>query len=353
MAQHGLKTRREVALRPALIRIVDRRTELTGTIEFPALPALADHISERIVEMFAGFTQPFSREETGALRAMVVRALDQAYETSSESRLVVKYSTPPGKGVQYEIGVRHLSMEERYEHWASLKEPPLFGKLPDAMVMNMAASLGKPDEAPIVDVGAGTGRNAIALARLGHPVTAVEPVTKFADQLRGAATDDGLPITVIEDDFLAPEVVLAAGGYRLIVIAEVLTHFRELAEIRGAFAKFAEALSPGGLVVANAFIASPGYRPEPLARQVGEMSWSSFCTPSELDFITSELPFEKIGDEPVWDYEQEHLPAEDWPPTGWFEHWCTGRNVFETTPRVPTPIDLRWLVFRRTRTLSG
>jgi SAM-dependent methyltransferase len=346
--QHGLKTRREAALRPAITRVVDRRTTFTGTIEFPCLPALTDHILQRIADCLSGFGHVFSRDETNSMKAVVGRALDAGYEASSEARLTFKFSTPPGKGVEYEVGVRHLGMEERYETWASLRKPPLFGKLPDAMVMNTAASLGAPEAVRVLDVGAGTGRNAIALARLGHPVTAVEPVANFAEQLRAATAEERLPITVAEDDVLSADVPIERGSFGLVVIAEVLTHFRDAGEVREAFAKFADALSPGGIVVANTFIATHSYRPDPLAKQVGEMSWSSFFTEGELAFITRELPFEKIEDEPVWDYEKAHLPdGGEWPPTGWFENWSNGRNVFETSPGIPAPIDLRWLVFRR------
>jgi len=137
-----MKTRREAALHPAIIRVVDRRTVMDGSIEFPALPALADHILQRIVDCVAGFGHVFSREETGALRDLLVRALAQGYEVSSESRLVFQFKTPPGKGVEYNVGIRQLTMEERYEIWSSMRKPPLFGKLPDARVMDAAAELG-------------------------------------------------------------------------------------------------------------------------------------------------------------------------------------------------------------------
>ena len=154
-------------------------------------------------------------------------------------------------------------------------------------------------------------------------------------------------MTVLVNDFLSPELALEAGSQRLAVIAEVLTHFRDIASVRAAFVRFADVLSPGGLVVASAFVTDHGYRPDALAKQVGEMSWSAFYTRSELAFITDGLPFEAIGDDPVGEYEQAHLPAEGWPPTGWFEDWSNGRNVFATSPGIPAPIELRWLVFRR------
>ena len=341
------KNRRDALWEEALHTAVEKRTLFVGAMEFPAVPALSSHFVRKIVEALGAFGHGFNSGEAEHLRTLFARALAKGYETSAESRVLFKFKTPPGKGVEYEVQIRQPSMEEYYETWAAVKTPPLFGKLPDAMVTNTAVKLGAPSEVRVLDVGAGTGRNAIALARLGHPVTAVEPVAKFAEQIREAASGESLPLTVVENDLLSPDVCLDAGSYGLVILCEVLTHFREVAEIREAFSKFSEALSPGGLVVANAFIADRGYRPDDLAKQVGEMAWSCLYTASELDFITEELPFEKIGDEPVCEYEKANLPASGWPPTGWFVGWSTGRNVFTTAPGVLAPIELRWLVYRR------
>jgi hypothetical protein len=165
--------------------------------------------------------------------------------------------------------------------------------------------------------------------------------------LQKAASEEQLPVTVVERDFLSPECALERGRYRLGVISEVLTHFGRLESIRTAFSKLADALSPGGIVVANVFVANHSYRPEPLAKQIAELVWSCFYTQPELDFITAELPFEQIADEPVLDYEKERQSPKNWPPTFWFEDWANGRNVFETSPGIFPPIELRWLVFRR------
>lgn len=50
-------------------------------------------------------------------------------------------------------------------------------------------------DGPVLDVGAGTGRVSVDLARRGHPVIAVELAATLADELRRRA--EGLPITVI------------------------------------------------------------------------------------------------------------------------------------------------------------
>jgi 2-polyprenyl-3-methyl-5-hydroxy-6-metoxy-1,4-benzoquinol methylase len=343
----AVKTRREVALRPAMLRIADRMTLMSGTIEFPSLPGLLEHATQRVVGLFASLGRPCSQDGINSLRTLIKRAMEEGYQKSADARVVVAVEAPEGKAANYEVGLRILTTEERYKTMQAIRPPPLFGKVPDAMVLNTAGSLGEASQTRVLDVGAGTGRNAIPLAGLGHPVTAVEGLSEFAEQLRTVATESQLPISVVDKDFLAPETLVESGAYRLVVVSEVLTHFRRVENIRAAFSKFADALSPGGVVVANAFVASHWYKPDPLAKQIGEMCWSCFYTPAELNFITAELPFEKIADEPALDYEREHLSKEDWPPTTWFENWANGRNVFETNPGMSAPIELRWLVFRR------
>ena len=48
----------------------------------------------------------------------------------------------------------------------------------------------------------------------------------------------------------------------------------------------------------------------------------------------------------VYDYEHAHLPPESWPPTGWYEGWVLGQDVF-ALGRTEQPIEMRWLVYRR------
>ena len=55
-------------------------------------------------------------------------------------------------------------MEAAYEDWISTREPPLFGTEPDARVWALASEAADPSTHPILDIGAGTGRNALALA---------------------------------------------------------------------------------------------------------------------------------------------------------------------------------------------
>lgn len=57
---------------------------------------------------------------------------------------------------------------------------------------------------------------------------------------------------------------------------------------------------------------------------------------------------ERVDDESTLEYEREHLPKEAWPPTGWFEQWSGGRDLFDLPPN-RAPVELRWLTYRKAK----
>jgi len=97
-----------------------------------------------------------------------------------------------------------------------------------------------------LDIGAGTGRDAAALADRGFAVTAVEPTTEL--RAHGARLHAGKGITWI-DDGLPDLAVLAAAADRfdLILLTAVWMHL-DAAERLRAMARIAAHLAPGGRV---------------------------------------------------------------------------------------------------------
>jgi ubiquinone/menaquinone biosynthesis C-methylase UbiE len=99
-----------------------------------------------------------------------------------------------------------------------------------------------------LDVGAGTGRYAVKLARKGWDVTAVDANPAMLGVARSAAGDEGLPMRFlrasIEDSLPA-----GSGAFDLVVCALTLCH---VAGLQGAMAEFHRVLVPGGhLLVTN------------------------------------------------------------------------------------------------------
>jgi 2-polyprenyl-3-methyl-5-hydroxy-6-metoxy-1,4-benzoquinol methylase len=335
-------------LRQAAMRIVDRRTIAQGELDFPCVPALADAYVSKMGNLWKGLARPFSEREVTQLREHVTRALNTGYEASPFARMVVSYIArpPPQNDLVYNIGLKEPTMAEHYASWTHRREPPLFGEWPDAKVLVVARGLGDPKDTPVLDVGAGTGRNAIPLARRGHPTDAVEPVPALVREMRREAGAANVKIGIIEGDVLSTDVSLASEHYKLVVLSEVMTHFRSVGEVRTAFQKFASALAPGGLVVLNAFLPVGGYKPDNAVRQLSQTAWSCLFTLAELEFITEELPFDKVSDEVAYVFEKANHPESQWPPTEWFESWSRGQNVFDL-PADRVPIELRWLVYKK------
>jgi 2-polyprenyl-3-methyl-5-hydroxy-6-metoxy-1,4-benzoquinol methylase len=346
-AKHQRETNAAV-LKQALIRRFDRRITGHGELEFPCIPSMVEPYLTKLGAIFSAMGKPFSDEELAGLRKALETELGRGFAQSPYSRLSVRFEThrPPHPGIQYFVSAKVQMLEEVYAQWGADQTTPLFGRLPDAKVVALAAELGDPASAPVLDVGAGNGRNSVPLARLGHPTDAVEPVEPMANEIRRIAGEENLPLGVIQGSIFSPDVPAKKGHYKLAIVAEVTSHFQNTQDIRTLFGKLADALAPGGFALVSAFLAADGYKPDEMARQVSQVLWSTIYTRSELQFVSQELPFDRVSDESVHDYEKEHLPSDAWPPTSWFEAWTQGGDVFALPVGKP-PIELRWLTFRR------
>jgi 2-polyprenyl-3-methyl-5-hydroxy-6-metoxy-1,4-benzoquinol methylase len=337
------------ALRVAIQRKLARRIAAKGEIQFPCAPTLLDPYMERLETLFEVLGKPFTEAELRSLREIVKDKLERGWQASPFSLLTFAYQTrpPPHPGVQYVVGARTITMEQHYNSWIDTRQPPLFGKFPDAKVTDAAATLGPAAKAPVLDVGAGTGRNSIPLARLGHPTDVIEPVAAFADAIRKTAEEQTVTVNVVGGDILDPNLELKQGYYKLIVMAEVIaSHFTQVDQIRRAVTTLANALAPGGLLVLSTFLTLDGYKPDPMTRQVSQLVWSCIFSSNDFALATRGLGLTLVSDESAFAYEQEHLPTEGWPPTGWYADWARGHDVFAMPPN-RSPIELRWLTYRR------
>ncbi|MBN1607172.1 MAG: class I SAM-dependent methyltransferase [Polyangiaceae bacterium] len=346
------KTPREnhpAVLKQAVLRKLPPRIDTKGEISLPSVPALLDQYLERLLAVFAALGRKFNEPEAEKLREILERWLKRGWNQSPHTRLVVRYETepPPVSTISYSVSVDVVTIADEYQRWTGPRTTALFGALPDAKVMELARAQGEPASTPILDIGAGTGRNALPLARAGFPTDAVELAPSLANILRHEARAADTQVRVFEGDATGKTLDLPRSHYGLVIIAEVVSsHVYDLDHLRRLFEVVSAVLRPGGCVLFNAFVTMEGYKPDALAREFGLVALCSVFTRQELDKAMAELGLHRIEEVSTLRYEKEHLPSEAWPPTEWFEDWASGRNVFDL-PRGRTPIDLRWLTYRR------
>jgi SAM-dependent methyltransferase len=313
----------------------------------PCAPALLDEYTRLLVELFAALRRPFLDGDAHELRRQLGPVLQEGYASSPHSLLVVRYGPHLATGgVHYDFEIVQRSVAQTYQDWVS-PEPAALGGHADAMVLDVAAGLGDPALAPVLDVGAGTGRNTLALARRGHPVTAVELSPALAAEIQRAVQTEWLGVSVRVADVLGPEFVPPRDYYALALLAEVTSHFRAAAQLRTALSRLSEALRPGGVLLFNAFVGVHGWEPDASVRQLAQVLWSGMYSEAEMHSALAELTLQVEAREPCFEYERAHLPLGAWPPAPWFPEWASGRDVFDLPWDGQPPIALYWYVCRK------
>ncbi len=329
----------------AMARRLYRGSVVTGQISLAAVPGMIDEYVKMCDTVFTGVGVRFTAEELVHLKAVLEGQLAEAYTASPRSRIVISYDSPVGKVLNYRVRTEWLTIEAGYDNWVATREPPLFGTEPDARVWALAGETADPRSHWVLDVGAGTGRNALAMARRGHPVDAVEMTPKFAEIIRAEAEREALDVRVIQRDVFATMNDLR-WDYRLVVLSEVVSDFRSAQQLRAVFELADRCMMPGGRLVFNAFLACPGYIPDDATRELGQQVYTAIFTRDELANAAGVLPFALVGDDSVYEYEKTHLPQGAWPPTSWYADWVSGLDVFDVE-REASPIEMRWLVYQK------
>jgi SAM-dependent methyltransferase len=334
-------------LREAMARRLYRRSVAMGQITVPAVPSLIDEYVKMCDNIFASVGVQYSAEEFAQLKTVLTTQLAEAYRTSSRSNIIISFHAPFGTGLNYRVNIEAVTMAGHYDGWVTTKEGSLFGIEPDARVSALAGEAAEPGTYRVLDIGAGTGRNALALARRGHPVDAVEIAPKLAHIIRTEAQRESLDVRVIERDVFATTDDVR-DDYQLIVASELVPDFRTTQQLRAMFELAAHCLAPGGRLLFNAFLPREGYIPDDAARELGQQCNTMIFTWDEMSSAADLLPLELVADDSAYDYEKTHLPQGAWPLTPWFPNWASGLDVFDVE-RSDSPIELHWLVYQKAR----
>jgi len=330
-----------------MARRLYRRSVAMGQVTVPAVPSLIDEYVKMCDNIFASVGVQYSPEEFAQLKTVLKTQLDEAYRTSSRSNIIISFHAPFGTALNYRVNIESVTMAGHYDGWVTTKEGSLFGIEPDARVSVLAGEAAEPGTYRVLDIGAGTGRNALALARRGHPVDAVEIAPKLAHIIRTEAQRESLDVRVIERDVLATTDDVR-DDYQLIVASELVPDFRTTQQLRAMFELAAHGLAPGGRLLFNTFLPREGYVPDDAARELGQQCNSMIFTWDEMSSAADLLPLELVADDSAYDYEKTHLPQGAWPLTPWYPNWASGLDVFDVE-RSDSPIELRWLVYQKSR----
>jgi SAM-dependent methyltransferase len=131
----------------------------------------------------------------------------------------------------------------RYEETAAVLEP---------VAEIVAERVGVVRGERALDLGCGTGNAALALARAGAEVTAIDPATRLVSVTRERAADAGLSIDVQVGEAAAIPLPDDSVDVIVSVFAVIFAP-----DPRAAIAEMARVLAPGGRIVLTAWI--PGY----------------------------------------------------------------------------------------------
>lgn len=318
-----------------------------GQLRMPALPSFIDEIIEQIAKILTALKQDLSKEELNQWKETIANKLPRWFQASPNAYIILNYQPLKPNlgligGVNLKISTEIKSIENYYHQWTESREGALFGTHADAKVIDIAQHLGS---IPILDVGAGTGRNSLVLAEAGYPVDALELTKVLSDNLVETARQKNLSLNVIQGDIFQQNLSLPLAPYKLIILAEVIaSHLRSPQQVRKLMTHLCELLQPDGIILFNTFLAIDGYKPPAKVRELAQFYWSYLMTRKELMLSLEGLSLKIIADESVHDYEKKHLPSEAWPPTSWFINWSTGRNVFPL--KISPPMELRWITLQ-------
>ncbi len=143
---------------------------------------------------------------------------------------------------------REVDVRTGYAQWApvyDVEQNPLIA----IEAPRVAALLATLPMTQVLDVGAGTGRHALALARRGVTVTAFDQSPEMLTQAQHVAAQEGLAIT-FQHGMIEDGLPFRDGTFDLVLCALMLSHVTDLAPV---VAEFARVLGAGGHLLITDF----------------------------------------------------------------------------------------------------
>jgi SAM-dependent methyltransferase len=329
-------------------KMTSRITLREGLYVGPAVPALAGPTVALISAILPEGLSGKFRED---LKALLLEQIEPTWLANPNGQIEVRWTGEPGER-NFEAWSWMTTLESAYASWND-EEDSRFGRWPDTRVTTLAEH--GLIEGPVLDLGAGDGRNARYLAERGLPVLAIELSPEAVTALRRRSTE--LPIEVVQGSVLDPDLPLHPGSFGTVLASGLTPHLRDLPRMRLLFEQACRALRPGGRLVVDVFLCHPGWEPDLLARQISQVCWTSFLTTDEAMDLVADLPLVLESAEDSATFEGNGATWGREPPV-WHARWATGLDLFalyegqDPDPNDDeaevSPVRLVWWVFRRT-----
>lgn len=107
-----------------------------------------------------------------------------------------------------------------------------------------------PDNTTLaVDLGAGSGFQAIPLAEAGYQVTAIDLSGRLLDELK--ANSKGLPITIVQGDLLEFDSIINKKPGLIVCMTDTIVHLDSKDMVSSLFRKVSAALESGGKFIVS------------------------------------------------------------------------------------------------------
>lgn len=141
----------------------------------------------------------------------------------------------------------------------------------------------------VLDLMCGYGRHALALAKQGIAVTAVDNLSAYIDEIKEAATKEHLPIRAIRGSVLDFK---PSEKFDLAICMGNSLNFFERADVAKLFSMVASSLKPGGHLLINSWsIAEIVFRNFKETNE-GNLAGTDFSTRSEILFHPTRMQSE-------------------------------------------------------------
>jgi malonyl-CoA O-methyltransferase len=141
---------------------------------------------------------------------------------------------------------RDISTREGYDLWSAVYDTDA-NPLVALEEPQVEAAVGEVRGLKVLDVGCGTGRHALRLARAGAVVTGVDFSDGMLAEARRKALETGLGVTWVQHD-LATALPFEYGAFERVVCGLVLDHVKDVA---GLFAEMGRVCAARGRIVVS------------------------------------------------------------------------------------------------------